>query len=127
VHCHRTKTAEEMGHDLRGVGTGPHKKATDALITRYSGAVCVDCHQGFNQEGGAEDGRGRLNRKWYWRHFDLDHDINQPKIKNVSQFSNAADALQEADKCELRCCNCHRRKTMLEGDNGIRRPKKRTR
>jgi len=116
-----------MGHDLSGIlATGSHKITTDALIVRYAGEVCVDCDQGFNQDGGAEDVAKR-NRKWYWRHFDLDHDINQPKIKNVSQFYYAADALQEADKCELRCCNCHRRKTMLEGDNGIRRSKKRTR
>ena len=102
-------------------------KVTDALIDRYSGKVCVDCHQGFNQEGGAEDVRERLNRKWFWRHFDLDHDINQPKIKDVSKIIDVAAALQEADKCELRCCNCHRRKTMRDRDTGIRRSKKRTR
>lgn len=60
---------------------------------------CVDC--GYNKHPVA---------------LDFDH-ISGQKIKPISRFLNLQSALKEAEKCVVRCSNCHRIMTYNRGHN----------
>lgn len=61
---------------------------------------CVDC--------GEED----------IRVLEFDHKDRKTKISSVSEMANLGASLEtvmlEIEKCEIRCCNCHRIKTVTE-------------
>lgn len=64
---------------------------------------CVDCGQYFHK---------------FPQCLDFDHKDRATKTSGISVMGNRAYSLEriknEMDKCELRCANCHRVKTVLE-------------
>jgi hypothetical protein len=78
---------------------GAQRKKNRAFISRVkSYASCVDC--------------GESNPIV----LDFDH-VRGEKVKNVSDMANASYSINsiknEIRKCEVRCSNCHRKKTHL--------------
>ena len=51
--------------------------------------------------------------------LEFDHRDRATKSFNVSEYANGGYSLErvmaEIDKCDVRCANCHRRKTYKEG------------
>jgi endogenous inhibitor of DNA gyrase (YacG/DUF329 family) len=69
------------------------EKIVDVLAQIKLDSGCVDC--GY---------------KGHPTVLQFDH-VRGEKIMAVSQFQNLAKALAEAEKCEIRCANCHHIKT----------------
>lgn len=44
----------------------------------------------------------------------LEFDHLQEKLKGIANISNKKELLNEVKKCQILCCNCHRRKTAKE-------------
>ena len=57
----------------------------------------------------------------------LEFDHRDPALKRHTIARMVADGLgvknieQEVAKCDVRCCNCHRRRSLDEGHGGVRR------
>lgn len=83
-------------------------RATKAQFLREykSERGCVDC--------GESD----------WRCLDLDHVDPMTKQRMPSKLSECSweMLLTEIAKCVVRCANCHRRRTIDERHNRVRRP-----
>lgn len=86
---HAQRRLRERRQELR-------KKLQQAI-----GGKCVDC--------GITD----------YRLLDFDHKDPKTKLISISQSLNLSfdDLLVETKKCDLRCPNCHRLKTIRHGDN----------
>jgi hypothetical protein len=65
-----------------------------------------------------------------WQVLDFDHRDPGTKCDHVARLvhnASWATVLQEIEKCDVRCANCHRRKTALDNDwyayfgNGVAR------
>ncbi len=59
-----------------------------------------------------------------WRCLDLDHVDPQTKKRTPAKLSECSwdTLLTEIAKCVVRCANCHRRRTIDEQHNRVRRP-----
>jgi hypothetical protein len=60
--------------------------------------------------------------------LDFDHKNQKTKFKTIHQMLSGhyswSSVLREIDKCEVRCANCHRRKTYTQlGGYGKHRPR----
>lgn len=72
------------------------------LLNYKTGKFCSDCQRSFPSEC-----------------LDFDH-VRSPKIVPVSKMVGMStysikDMLDEIDKCELVCANCHRTRTLING------------
>lgn len=113
VNCHRVKTAKEqqtfrylylVGDDYKKQhDTKPGSKTRTAkrsyIIEYLLNHKCVDCEE-----------TNLLVLDFDHRSGDKRHDISQFPTNNSSLRS----LIEEIDKCDVRCANCHRRKTLLE-------------
>lgn len=59
--------------------------------------------------------------------LEFDHDRSQPKLFNIGEAVTRAMSIKtlsaEIAKCEVRCANCHRRKTRREQYEKVRTAK----
>ncbi len=76
------------------------QKANEFLLQYFLKHPCVDC--------GETDPRV----------LEFDHKGERPKFRAVSQLIRSQCSLvkvqEEINKCEVRCANCHRRKTAID-------------
>jgi len=76
------------------------KAARLLLVKQDMGGMCVDC--------GNDDPLV----------LDFDHRLPKQKTIIVTKCSTLASMRHEASKCDLRCANCHRRKTWYRREAG---------
>lgn len=83
------------------------RTARRLLVIQEKGGRCVDCPQD------------------YPLFLEFDHVDVSAKSKSVAGIYGLAEIRLEAEKCVLRCSNCHRLKTWINGD--VQRGHKRNR
>jgi hypothetical protein len=97
MNCHRRRT---RGRTLRKTPPLPHERRARAVIADRLAGGCVDC--------GERDVEV------------LDFDHRSGKRANISEMPRNGYSLKaivaEIDLCEVRCGNCHRRRTAAERD-----------
>lgn len=64
----------------------------------------------------SKDNKACMDCDEYYPHFVMDYDhrpaeIKKGNISNVSNFSSLEDLINEINKCDLVCSNCHRLRT----------------
>ena len=112
VNCHRIRTARR-GNWIRGA---PDWRARLAGRPRSQAAKIRYAYEALERSGCVDCGQRSLEV--------LDFDHLRDKVANVSvmlvQDSTLADVIDEIAKCEVRCANCHRRRTAERAEHGGR-------
>lgn len=103
ANCHRMRTAGRSSW-LR---LDPNWRARVAALSKPQAARLTLAYATLEQSGCVDCGMKELPT------FDFDH--RRDKVRNVSQMlrddATFADLAAEIAKCEVRCANCHRRRT----------------
>ncbi len=96
ANCHRRKTARDFNH-YRDINRYP---AREKVLEYLQEHFCVDC--------GETD----------FIILDFDHRIGEKKKNGISALVTAGycwdTVKKEIDKCDVRCANCHRKKTAVD-------------
>lgn len=80
-----------------------YKRLRKLALLKLFGNACIDC--GYNGHPAA---------------LDFDHRDPDTKTTGIAHATSWTKAVEEAEKCEIRCANCHRIKTY----NTAYRPRK---
>lgn len=102
-NCWRLKIQNEHGY-----GTNPNRVQKIVHMKKHEIGECKDCRIKVSD--------GNLSM------FEFDHIDTLKKVKDIAAMSTSESiyplttVLEEMNKCELRCCNCHFIKSQLNGD-----------